>query len=617
MRPTIIPLMTPQMKPQMTATAMLPAFVGAGFLAFAVATSGLQAQAAGAQRATGNRVIAITGGTVYPVSGPRIENGTVIISDGRISAVGRNITIPSGATRVDARGKWVTPGLFDAMTTLGLDEGGSPQFSGGYNDAQATTSDQIAATFDVVDGLNPANTFIRPTTEDGVTTVAVFPTGNWIAGQGSVVDLDGSSIDDMLVRRGVGMQINLTSQASGTGARAAMWARLRALLDDAVQYRDQAARPGGADAASATGTTSATGSTNAAGASSTSRLQLQALQGLVTGSMPLVAAVDRASDIRAILAIAKLYHLRLIITSGAEAWEVADEVAAAGVPVMVGALNNIPETFDKLGQRQENAGLLRAAGVDVSLIGNGPGGPAAFNVRNLRQEAGNAVAYGMSWDDALKAVTLAPALAFGVETQVGSLTPGTQGNLVVWDGDPFEFSTRATHVYIRGMLQTSASRQDELVARYRTLPAQFSQPSTGSSPAGSPGRPGTGARGLAGEQALQGGWTLVTLNGTTSIEGLEGKLPTLSFGDGRASGFAGCNRFNGSYTLTAGDVSAANGAGLHFGALASTMMACVGAGDAIERAYHAMLAKVTRVVVNAGSLTLRDDRGVLAVYRKN
>ncbi len=614
MRPTTIPLVRPQTKPHMRAMAMLPAFIGAGFLAFAVATSGLQAQASGAQQATGNRVIAITGGTVYPVSGPKIENGTVIISDGRISAVGRNIAIPAGATRVDASGKWVTPGLFDAMTTLGLDEGGSPQFSGGYNDAQATASDQIAATFDVVDGLNPANTFIRPTTEDGITTVAVFPTGNWIAGQGSVIDLDGSSVDDMLVRRGVGMQINLTSQASGTGARAAMWARLRALLDDAVQYRDQAARPGGADAANATGTT---GSTNAAGASSTSRRQLQALQGLVTGSMPLVAAVDRASDIRAILAIAKLYNLKLIITSGAEAWEVADELAAAGVPVMVGALSNIPETFDKLGQRQENAGLLRAAGVDVSLIGNGPGGPTAFNVRNLRQEAGNAVAYGMSWDDALKAVTLAPALAFGVETQVGSLTLGTQGNLVVWDGDPFEFSTRATQVYIRGMLQTSASRQDELVARYRTLPAQFSQPNTGSSPAGNPGRPGTGALGLAGDQSIQGDWTLVTLNGTASIEGLEGKRPTLSFGDGRASGFAGCNRFNGSYTLTAGDVSGANGAGLHFGALASTMMACVGAGDAIERAYHAMLAKVTRVVVNAGSLTLRDDKGVLAVYRKN
>lgn len=600
--------MTLHMTQMMAAMARHPMLIGAGFLAFAFAAPGLQAQASGAQQAAGNRVIAITGGTVYPASGPKIENGTVIISDGRISAVGRNITIPSGATRVDASGKWVTPGLFDAMTTLGLNEGGSPQFSGGYNDAQATASDQMAATFDVVDGLNPANTFIRPTTEDGITTVAVFPTGNWIAGQGSVIDLDGSSVDDMLVRRGVGIQINLTAQASGTGARAAMWARLRALLDDAVQYRDRAAQSGGAAAVSAT---------IAAGASSTSRLQLQALQGVVAGSMPLVAAVDRASDIRAILAIAKLYNLKLIIASGAEAWEVADELAAARVPVMVGALNNIPETFDKLGQRQENAGLLRAAGVDVSIIGNGPGGPTAFNVRNLRQEAGNAVAYGMAWDDALKAVTLAPALALGVETQVGSLTPGTQGNVVVWDGDPFEFSTRATHVYIRGMLQTSASRQDELVARYKTLPAQFSQPNTGSSPAGSPSRSGAGASGPADDRALRGDWTLVTLTGTASIEGLDGKQPTLSFGDGRASGFAGCNRFNGGYTLAPGELSAASVAGLHFGALASTMMACVGAGDAVERAYHAMLVRVTRVAVNAGSLTLRDDRGVLAVYRKN
>ena len=130
-------------------------------------------------------------------------------------------------------------------------------------------------------------------------------------------------------------------------------------------------------------------------------------------------------------------------------------------------MNNIPQSFDALGQRQENASLLRAAGVSVSLMGNGPGDPASFNVRNIRQEAGNAVAYGMTWEDALRAITLAPAEAFGVADRVGALRVGADADVVVWDGDPFEFATRATSVFIRGVLQTGTSRQDELTARYK------------------------------------------------------------------------------------------------------------------------------------------------------
>jgi imidazolonepropionase-like amidohydrolase len=155
---------------------------------------------------------------------------------------------------------------------------------------------------------------------------------------------------------------------------------------------------------------------------------------------------------------------------------VADRLAAAKIPVMTGAMVNIPSGFASLGARQENAALLRRAGVQVALIGNGPGDPETFNVRNLRQEAGNAVAYGMTWDDALRAVTIVPAELYGVGDRVGSLQPGRQANVVVWSGDPFELGTTADHVIIRGREVNRDSRQDMLTRRYRTLPPSYGTP---------------------------------------------------------------------------------------------------------------------------------------------
>jgi imidazolonepropionase-like amidohydrolase len=155
----------------------------------------------------------------------------------------------------------------------------------------------------------------------------------------------------------------------------------------------------------------------------------------------------------------------------------ADKLAAARIPVLTGAMNNIPAGFAALGQRQENAGLLSKAGVPVALIGNAGGGDEeAFNVRNLKQEAGNAVSYGMTWDNALRAVTLTPAEIFGVADRVGSLQAGREGNVVVWSGDPFEFTTRAEHVFVRGKEYNEKTRQDLLIERYRNLPATHNQP---------------------------------------------------------------------------------------------------------------------------------------------
>jgi imidazolonepropionase-like amidohydrolase len=208
-----------------------------------------------------------------------------------------------------------------------------------------------------------------------------------------------------------------------------------------------------------------------------SRPDLQAMIPVIQGKLPLVVVVDRASDIDAAMRVAREFNVKLMIGGGAEGWMVADKLAAAHIPVLTGAMNNIPGGFAALGQRQENAALLRKAGVQVALIGNAGGGDEeAFNVRNLKQEAGNAVAYGMTWDDALRAVTLAPAEIFGVADRVGSLQPGREGNVVVWSGDPFEFTTRVEHVFVRGHEYTDKTRQDLLMERYRNLPNTHNNP---------------------------------------------------------------------------------------------------------------------------------------------
>ncbi len=399
------------------------------------------------------QTVAITGGKVYPVSGPPIENGTVLIRDGTIAAVGSNVSIPQGAQRVDASGKWVTPGLVNSATSLGLVEVG---FGGDANDSRARAEDHIAAAFQAWEGINPHSVYIRPASEDGITSVVSLPSGGLIAGQAALIDLlTGSTQSGMLVKAPVAMFGQLgNNQAAGAGARAETVGKLRQLLDDTKFY---AARK----------------SDFARGQSRpliADRADLEAMIPVVQGRLPLMITAHRSSDIRTALDIAREYGIRIIISGGTEAWMLADALAAAKVPVLTGAMNNIPSSFAELGARQDNAAILRKAGVTVALIGNAGGDEELFNVRNIRYEAGNAVTYGMSWDDALRAITLAPAQIFGVADKVGSLRPGSEANVVVWDGDPFEFATRATQVYIRGQLQTGPSRQDLLVQRYLTLP---------------------------------------------------------------------------------------------------------------------------------------------------
>ncbi len=395
------------------------------------------------------QTIAITGGTVYPVSGPKMENATVLIRDGRITAVGPAVTVPGDATRIDARGKWVTPGLIDGGTQLGLTEISAVNAT---NEGALRGSD-VAAAFNVAEGINPASTLIPVTRVEGVTTTLAAPASGWISGQAVLIDLDGATIEQMLVRSPVGMLVDLSegSKSAGGGSRAGVAQRLRRVFSDALEYSRRR-----------TEYTRAQMQQLAAPAA-----DLEALLPVLRGQEPLIAFANRRSDMETALRIGREFKLKLILAGAQEGWMIAPALAAAGVPLLVQPLDNIP-SYDALGVRYENAAVLAKAGVKVALLETD-----THNARDLRQQAGNAVSYGMAWDQALRAVTLAPAEIFGVGDRYGSLDAGKVANVVVWSGDPFEFTSAVEHVFIRGREIPLRSRQTELFERYKTLPPKY------------------------------------------------------------------------------------------------------------------------------------------------
>jgi imidazolonepropionase-like amidohydrolase len=404
-----------------------------------------------------SQTIAITGGRVFPVSGAPIDNGTVLIRNGKIAAVGANVNIPADAQRIDATGKWVTPGFTNPHTQVGLGDVG---FSGPTSEQSANGQNGIAASFTTWNGFNPMSVNVAQARNDGVTTVLSVPQGGLIAGQAAFMELaPGVTTDAMLLKAPAAMigEIGSAGQAN-LGSKGELIDRLRTLFEDVRFYARHRTDFDRAQTRSFFAT----------------RADLEAMIPVVEGRLPFMVTVDRASDIHEALKLAHDYGLRLIILSGAEAWMVADELAAAKVPVLPGAYNNIPQSFDQLGSREDNAALLRKAGVTVAISGGSGSDEQNFNVGNVRYEAGSAVANGMSWDDALRGVTLVPAEIFGAADRVGSLQAGRDANVVVWSGDPFEFSSRAEHVFIRGKdISGEQTRRDLLEQRYKSLPPSY------------------------------------------------------------------------------------------------------------------------------------------------
>jgi imidazolonepropionase-like amidohydrolase len=393
------------------------------------------------------QVVAITGGTVHPVSGPAIEGGTVVLRDGVLIAVGADAVVPQGAVRIDATGKVVTPGLIHAGSTLGariFDIGAQEETQ------EDVVPGDVKAAFNVAEGIDPASITIPVARAEGITTALTVPQEGLIPGQAVVIDLAGNRLEDMLVKSPAAMIADLSQggKASGGGSRAGALFRLRLVLRDAKEYaerredfRQARIQPLAAAAP-----------------------DLEALQPVLAGKLPLMVIANRRSDIESALRIAREFGLRIVIWRGTEAWQVAGDLAAARVPVVLEPLSDVPR-FDGLAARLDNATLLHEAGVSVVAAQRD-----ASHFRSLRQAAGNEVRNGMPWDAALRSVTLSAAEALGLAASYGSLEAGKVGNVVVWSGDPLEFSSRVERVFIRGREVPLTNRQTELFERYRQLP---------------------------------------------------------------------------------------------------------------------------------------------------
>jgi imidazolonepropionase-like amidohydrolase len=394
-----------------------------------------------------------TGATIHTGTGEVIADGSVVVAQGKILQIGKSVTAPPGAQTISAKGMVITPGLVDALTSVGLVEVDDEDRT--RDDAQGQ-GDPIRAGFRAADGYNPASVLIGVTRAEGLTSVGVVPRGGIISGQSAWADLDGATAADALAAAPLALHVRLGAGLYGEGSgTATAILRVREAFDDARVFQKNRAA----------------WERNQTRRFAPSRLDLEALAGALDGKLPVVFHVDRAADILAALALAREFGLRPVIAGGAEAWKVAPALAAAKVPVIVNPLTT-PGTFDALGAREDNAARLFAAGVPtaISTTTMNNGAETSHNVRKLRQLAGNAVRSGLPHDAAIAAITRVPAEALGMGARYGTLAPGRVANLVVWSGDPLELSTRVVDVVIRGKRVSLRSRQTELLEKYRTLP---------------------------------------------------------------------------------------------------------------------------------------------------
>jgi len=400
--------------------------------------------------------VAVTNARIHTM-GPagEIASGTVLIRDGRIAAVGRDVAVPSGARVVDAAGKVVTPGLVAPNTTLSVSEVNSLHETNDHDGAV----DRLSAAFDVSWGVNPNSTLIPVARLGGITRAVVTPDideerearpkESLFAGQAATIHLGAG--DDLLVATGVGMVAELGEDGAGQlgGGRGTSFAALKAALEEARHYARNRARYDAGESRPYR----------------QSREDLEALIPVTQGRMPLLVRVSRAADIRQTLRLAREEGLRIVLLGAEEGWMVARDIAAAKVPVVLNPLANLPAHFEMMGATLENAARLDAAGVVVAIEGSRSGHFA----RQVRYNAGNAVAHGMKWDRALAAITINPARIFGFDAKAGSLEVGKEADLVVWSGDPLEPVSQPEHVFVRGTEMKMDSRARQLARRYMDL----------------------------------------------------------------------------------------------------------------------------------------------------
>jgi hypothetical protein len=379
-----------------------------------------------------------------------LQGADVLVQGGVIRAVGSRLGNPAGVPVFDAQGKALTPGLFGGFSEIGLEE-----VSGEKSTVDSSISlpgmgtQQMRPEFDVTLAYNPESMLLPVARMGGITFTALGADneGALVGGQGAVVRLDGDPSAQMLGARLLYVNLGSSADDVSGGSRAAQYMLLEQAFREARNLAPYA---------------SPYALLTPAGRETLARY-------LAGGRI--VFSVERAADIRQLLAFCKRHGLRPLLAGAAEGWKVAGALKAADATVFVDALQDLPSSFDQLGSRLDNAALLARAGVRVALLAPDP----THNARKIRQAAGNAAANGLPWEAALAAITRVPAQALGVGGRVGRIEPGLDADLVLWDGDPLEVGTLAEAVWLRGRASPMRSRQTELRDRYLQAPASLSR----------------------------------------------------------------------------------------------------------------------------------------------
>jgi imidazolonepropionase-like amidohydrolase len=414
----------------------------------------------GAGAGSGADVIAITGARIVTVSGPVIEKGTLVMSAGKITALGVDVAAPPGATVIDGAGRTVYPGLIDGLTTLGLTEIGS--VAGSVDVAEVGDVNAHAQAWVAV---HPHSELIPVARAGGVTSALAAPTGGLVSGQSAVIHLSGSTPEQMTVRAAAALHAVYPSGDSdddgdGDGSDDAPYAerqkrrvekqkkaldQLSGLLEDAKAY---------ATAVEA----------SAAGKAARPKPDavLEALAPAARGTQPFVMRADKEDDIRGAVAFATARGLKLVLSGGLEAWRAADVLKEKNVPVLIKVLRLPRRRSDPYDSAYANAAILAKAGVRVGIVTDDD----TFS-RNLAAEAAMAHAYGLPAAAALRAITLSPAEILGVADRVGSLEAGKSADVIVASGDILDLRTQVEAVYVGGVRQSVDTRHTRLYEQFK------------------------------------------------------------------------------------------------------------------------------------------------------
>ena len=412
-------------------------------------------------------VYAITHAKIFTLAGSPIEDGTVVIRDGKIAAIGAAVEAPAGAQVIDAKGLQVYPGLFDSVTQMGLREIGAVSATVDSSETGNYNPDVVAAT-----AVSPSSEHIPVTRASGITEVLAVPgsggldffgSSGIIGGQASAIHLAGWAIDEMLLKKSAAMVLNWPEIETQTFDFATFSRKEKPYADAKQEYDKQVNEiTDWLERARHYAQALEKGSV----AKYDRDLKLEALVPVVRGELPVLVFADRSREIRNAVEFCEKQKLRMILAGGSEAYKVKDLLRSKEIPVILRPMLSLPldedDPYDRLLSQPAE---LAAAGVKFAI--------ASFDnsfARRLGQNAANAAAHGLPYDEALRAVTLYPAQIFGLAGQVGTLEQGKLANLIVTNGDPLELSTDVKYLFIKGQLTSTNNRHKSLYEKYLNRP---------------------------------------------------------------------------------------------------------------------------------------------------